>query len=124
MERHWLRWRPRRYWTHRSRKLKTYSPKLTPRRTSTEFQKDYGSGRLDNWQHTARGEHEALKDKVAKRLAVVKLKTFFSLLSKIKAEARIDTLANRLTDVEIKMSIKTANETLGEISTDLGRDTW
>ena len=65
-----------------------------------------------------------LKDKVAKRLAVVKLKTFFSLLSKIKAEARIDTLANRLTDVEIKMSIKTANETLGEISTDLGRDTW
>lgn len=67
---------------------------------------------------------KALKDKVAKRLAVVKLKTFFSLLSKIKAEARIDTLANRLTDVEIKMGIKTANETLGEISTDLGRDTW
>ena len=67
---------------------------------------------------------KALKDKVAKRLAVVKLKTFFSLLSKIKAEARIDTLANKLTDVEIKMGIKTANETLGEISTDLGRDTW
>ena len=67
---------------------------------------------------------KALKDKVAKRLAVVKLKTFFSLLSKIKAEARIETLANRLTDVEIKMSIKTANETLGEIRTDLGRDTW
>ena len=61
---------------------------------------------------------------MAKRLAVVKLKTFFSLLSKIKAEARIDTLANRLTDVKIKMGIKTANETLGEISTDLGRDTW
>ena len=37
---------------------------------------------------------------MAKTLAVVKLKTFFSLLSKI--EARIDTLANRLTDVEIK----------------------
>ena len=67
---------------------------------------------------------KALKDKVAKRLAVVKLKTFFSLLSKIKAEARIETLANRLTDVEMKMSIKTANETLGEIRTDLGRDTW
>ena len=67
---------------------------------------------------------KALKDKVAKRLAVVKLKTFFSLLSKIKAEARIETLANRLTDVEKKMAIKTANETLGEISTDLGRDTW
>ena len=67
---------------------------------------------------------KALKDKVAKRLAVVKLKTFFSLLSKIKAEARIDTLANKLTDVEIKMGIKTANETLGEIRTDLGRDTW
>ena len=67
---------------------------------------------------------KALKDKVAKRVAVVKLKTFFSLLSKIKAEARIDTLANRLTDVEIKMSIKTAHEKLGEISTDLGRDTW
>ena len=67
---------------------------------------------------------KALKDKVAKRLVVVKLKTFFSLLSKIKAEARIDTLANRLTDVEIKMSIKTAHEKLGEISTDLSRDTW
>ena len=67
---------------------------------------------------------KALKDKVAKRVAVVKLKTFFSLLSKIKAEARIDRLANRLTDVEIKMGIKTANETLREISTDLGRDTW
>ena len=67
---------------------------------------------------------KALKDKVAKRVAVVKLKTFFSLLSKIKAEARIDTLANRLTDVEIKMSIKTAHEKLGEISTDLSRDTW
>ena len=67
---------------------------------------------------------KALKDKVAKRVAVVKLKTFFSLLSKIKAEARIETLANRLTDVEIKMGIKTANETLGEIGTDLGRDTW
>ena len=39
---------------------------------------------------------------MAKRLAVVKLKMFFSLLSKIKAEAHIDTLANRLTDVEIK----------------------
>lgn len=39
---------------------------------------------------------------MAKRLAVVKLKTLLSLLSKIKAEARIDTLANRLTDVEIK----------------------
>lgn len=61
---------------------------------------------------------------MAKRLAVVKLKTFFSLLSKIKAEARIDRLASRLTDVEIKMGIKTANETLREISTDLGRDTW
>ena len=53
----------------------------------------------------------ALKDKVAKRLAVVKLKTFFSLLSKIKAEARIDTLANRLTDVEIK----TLGETVAQI---------
>ena len=67
---------------------------------------------------------KALKDKVAKRVAVVKLKTFFSLLSKIKAEARIDTLANRLTDVEIKMSIKTAHEKLREKSTDLSRDTW
>ena len=46
---------------------------------------------------------------MAKRLAVVKLKTFFSLLSKIKAEERIDTLANRLTDVEIK----TLGETVG-----------
>ena len=41
--------------------LKTYSPKLTPRRTSTEFQKDYRSGRLDNWQHTARGQYEGAK---------------------------------------------------------------
>ena len=48
---------------------------------------------------------------MAKRLAVVKLKTFFSLLSKIKAEARIDTLANRLTDVEIK----TLGETVAQI---------
>lgn len=46
---------------------------------------------------------------MAKRLAVVKLKTFFSLLSKIKAKARIDTLANRLTDIEIK----TLGETVG-----------
>ena len=46
---------------------------------------------------------------MAKTLAVVKLKTFFCLLSKIKAEARIETLANRLTDVEIK----TLGETVG-----------
>ena len=46
---------------------------------------------------------------MAKRLAVVKLKMFFSLLSKIKAEAHINTLAKRLTDVEIK----TLGETVG-----------
>ena len=46
---------------------------------------------------------------MAKRLAEVKLKMFFSLLSKIKAEAHIDTLANRLTDVEIK----TLGDTVG-----------
>lgn len=46
---------------------------------------------------------------MAKRLAVVKLKTFFSLPCKIKAEARIDTVANRLRDVEIK----TLGETVG-----------
>ena len=45
---------------------------------------------------------EALEDK----LAVVKVETFFTLLSEIKPKALIDTLADRLTGVEI--------ETLGE----------
>ena len=85
---------------------------------------------------------------LAKSLAGLKIETFFTLLSEIKCEELIDTLADRPTDVEIetlaktvaqryaevlckklayglrKVGVKTANETLGEISTDLGRDTW
>ena len=49
---------------------------------------------------------KALDDKLAKRLGGLKIKTFFTLLSEIKGEALIDTLAARPTDVEV--------ETLGE----------
>ena len=80
---------------------------------------------------------------MAKRLAEVKVETFFTLLSKIKAEAVIDTLANRLIEVELEIlaetmarlyaevlvkklayvlrtvGVETVNETVGEISTDL-----
>ena len=80
---------------------------------------------------------------MAKRLAQVKVETFCTLLSKIKAEAPIDTLPNRLTEVELeilaetmarlyaevlvkklayvlrKVGVETENETVGEISTDL-----
>ena len=43
---------------------------------------------------------------MAKRLAEVKVETFATLLSEIKAEALIDTLANRLTDVELEIMPK------------------
>lgn len=49
---------------------------------------------------------KALDDKLAKRLGGLKIKTFLTLLSEIKGEALIDTLAVRPTDVEV--------ETLGE----------
>ena len=55
---------------------------------------------------------EALDDKLAKRLAEVKVKRLVTLLSEIKAEALMDTLAAGLTDVE--------EETLGET---VARDT-
>ena len=47
-----------------------------------------------------------LDDELAKRLAGLKIETFFTLLSEIKCEGLIDALADRPTDVEI--------ETLGE----------
>ena len=47
-----------------------------------------------------------LHDELAKRLAGLKIDTFFTLLSEIKCEGLIDALADRPTDVEI--------ETLGE----------
>ena len=46
---------------HRSRHLKRHSLKSTSRHTSTDWQKDYQSKRLDNWQHTARGQQEDAK---------------------------------------------------------------
>ena len=44
---------------------------------------------------------------MAKRLAEVKVETFVTLLSEIKAGALIDTLANRLTDVELEILAET-----------------
>ena len=52
---------------------------------------------------------EALDDKPAKRLAGLKIEKLFAPLSDIRGDALIDTLADRLTDVEI--------ETLGETVT-------
>ena len=49
---------------------------------------------------------EALNDKWAEKIAEVKVETLVTLLPQIKAEALMNTLAARLTDVEI--------ETLGE----------
>ena len=119
---------------------------MAPRRWSIHFLKDHDTWRFKHLRWTVT-EVETLKDKVAKRLAEVKDETFATLLSEIKAEALIDTLANRLTDVELeilaetmarlyaevlvkklayelrKVGVETVNETVGEISTDLGRDT-
>ena len=49
---------------------------------------------------------EVLDDKLAEKLAEVKVEALVTLLPKIKAEALMNTLAARLTDVKI--------ETLGE----------
>ena len=50
---------------------------------------------------------EALHHKLPKRLAEFKVATLVTLLSDIKAEAIIDSLADRLTDVEINKLGKT-----------------
>ena len=50
---------------------------------------------------------EALHHKLPKRLAEFKLATLVTLLSDIKADAIIDSLADRLTDVEINKLGKT-----------------
>ena len=50
---------------------------------------------------------EALHYKLAKRLAEAKVATLVTLLSDIKAEAIIASLADRLTDVEIDKLGKT-----------------
>ena len=47
-----------------------------------------------------------LHDKLGKRLGGLRIKTFFTLLSEIKGEVLIDSLAGRPTDVEV--------QTLGE----------
>ena len=48
-----------------------------------------------------------LDDELAKRLAGLKIETFFTLLSEIKYEGLIDTLADRPTDVEIEILCET-----------------
>ena len=50
---------------------------------------------------------DALHHKLAKRLAEVKVATLVTLLSDIKAEAIIDSLADWVTDVEINKLGKT-----------------
>ena len=44
---------------------------------------------------------------LAKRLAGLKIETFFTLLYEIKCEGLIDTLADRPTDVEIETLAET-----------------
>ena len=51
-------------------------------------------------------KREALEDKLAETLLEIKVDTLVTLLSEIRAKAFMETLAARLTDVEI--------ETLGE----------
>ena len=51
-------------------------------------------------------KREALEDKLPETLLEIKVDTLVTLLSKIRAKALMQTLAARLTDVEI--------ETLGE----------
>ena len=48
-----------------------------------------------------------LHDELAKRLAGLKIETFFTLLSEIKCKRLIDTLAARPTDVEIETLCET-----------------
>ena len=60
---------------------------------------------------------EALDDKLAEKLAEVKVETFFTLLCEIKPKALIDTLADRPTVLKI--------ETLGKtLALKLGLCTW
>ena len=58
---------------------------------------------------------EALHHKLPKRLAEFKLATLVTLLSDIKAEAIIDSLADRLTDVEINKLGKTVTQRCAEL---------
>ena len=58
---------------------------------------------------------EALHHKLPKRLAEFKLATLVTLLSDIKAEAIIDSLADRLTDVEINKLGKTVAQRYAEL---------
>ena len=62
----------------------------------------------------------ALIDTLANRLTEVEIETLGETVSQIYAEVLCKKLAYGLR----KVGVKTANETLGEISTDLGRDTW
>ena len=48
-----------------------------------------------------------LDDELAKRLAGLKIEIFFTLLSEIKCEGLIDTLADRPIDVEIETLAET-----------------
>ena len=58
---------------------------------------------------------EALHHKLPKRLAEFKVATLVTLLSDIKAEAIIDSLADRLTDVEINKLGKTVAQRYAEL---------
>ena len=58
---------------------------------------------------------EALHHKLPKRLAEFKVATLVTLLSDIKAEAVIDSLADRLTDVEINKLGKTVAQRYAEL---------
>ena len=58
---------------------------------------------------------EALHHKLPKRLAEFKLATLVTLLSDIKAVAIIDSLADRLTDVEINKLGKTVAQRYAEL---------
>jgi len=54
---------------------------------------------------------------VANRLAEVNVETFFILLSEMKAEVLIETLANRLKDVGIETLWETVAQTYAEVLT-------
>ena len=58
---------------------------------------------------------EAPHHKLAKRLGEVKVATLVTVLSDIKAKAIIDSLANRLTDVEIDKLGKTLAQRYPEL---------
>ena len=58
---------------------------------------------------------EALGDRLTRRLAEFKVKTPVTSLSEIRAYALIDTLADRLTDVEIETLPKTVARRFYEV---------